>query len=178
VATVILLNGPGSAGKSTTARALQAALPRPFLHVPMDAFLEMLPEPLQNHPDGIAYHPGPDGTAVTVGPVAERLLAGMRGAVLALADAGNDLILDDVLDAAGVADVRHLLQGHRVLVVGLTAPLDELERREAARGDRLTGLSRDQLRWVETGAGCNLVLDTSRATPSALALRITLALAH
>ncbi len=135
----------------------------------MDAFLVMLPEPLQDHPDGVAYHPSPDGTAVTVGPVGARLIEGMRSAVVALADAGNDLILDDVLDAASVADVRHLLHGHRVLVVGLTAPLEELERREAARGDRLTGLSRDQLRWVETGAGCDLALDTSTTTPDALA---------
>lgn len=85
---------PGNAGKSTTARALQAANPRPLLHEAMDTFPGMLPEPLQDHPDGIAYHPGPDGTADTVGPVGARLVAVMRGAVVALADAGNDLPLE------------------------------------------------------------------------------------
>jgi len=40
---VIILNGVGSVGKSSTARALQAITAEPFLHVAMDAFLDMLP---------------------------------------------------------------------------------------------------------------------------------------
>jgi chloramphenicol 3-O phosphotransferase len=42
-ARVILLNGVGSAGKSSIARALQDITREPFLHVEMDAFLDMLP---------------------------------------------------------------------------------------------------------------------------------------
>jgi chloramphenicol 3-O phosphotransferase len=40
---VIIPNGIGSAGKSTTAKALQAITSKPFLYVAMDAFLDMLP---------------------------------------------------------------------------------------------------------------------------------------
>ncbi|RUX39342.1 chloramphenicol phosphotransferase, partial [Mesorhizobium sp. M4A.F.Ca.ET.050.02.1.1] len=47
-ARIVPLNEVGSAGKSSIARALQATTAKPFLHVPMDAFLEMLPEALQD----------------------------------------------------------------------------------------------------------------------------------
>jgi chloramphenicol 3-O phosphotransferase len=176
MASVILLNGPGSSGKSSTARALQAVLSGPFLHVAMDGFLDMLPEPLQDHPDGVAYLPGKDGTRVALGPVGHRLIAGMRAAVAALAGAGNDLIVDDVLSAEGIADYRQRLQGHRLLVAGLSTPLPVLEAREAARGDRMAGLARDQVRWVAIRDGCDLTLDTSTATPADLAQRIAWAL--
>ena len=48
-ARVVLLNGAGSAGKSTIARELQSITREPFLHVPMDAFLEMLPQQFIRH---------------------------------------------------------------------------------------------------------------------------------
>ena len=37
-ARIIILNGVGSAGKSSIARALQAITAKPFLYVAMDAF--------------------------------------------------------------------------------------------------------------------------------------------
>jgi chloramphenicol 3-O-phosphotransferase len=44
-ATIVLLNGVGSAGKSSIARALQQITAEPFLYVQMDTFIEMLPTP-------------------------------------------------------------------------------------------------------------------------------------
>ena len=43
--TIIYLNGPSSAGKSTIARALQERLPEPYLHVSIDALIEQWDEP-------------------------------------------------------------------------------------------------------------------------------------
>ncbi|WP_258588919.1 phosphotransferase-like protein [Mesorhizobium sp. AR02] len=54
-ARIIVLNGVGSAGKSSVARALQAITAAPFLHVQMDSFLAMLPDALQDHADGFCY---------------------------------------------------------------------------------------------------------------------------
>ena len=48
-ARIILLNGVGSSGKSSIARALQEITAAPFLHVQMDVFVQMLPEALQDH---------------------------------------------------------------------------------------------------------------------------------
>lgn len=39
---IIILNGAGSAGKSSIAKALQAITNEPFLHVAMDDFLDIL----------------------------------------------------------------------------------------------------------------------------------------
>lgn len=173
---MIILNGPGSVGKSTVARCLQAASARPLLQVAMDAFLDMLPERFQDHPEGVHYVTSGRRVVVRVGPVGHRLLLGLRASVVALADAGNDLILDHVLDASGLADYHAALSGHAVLTVGLHAPLEVLEVRERARGDRMPGLSRDQIEWVHAGQHYDLTIDTSTTPPEACADRIIAAL--
>lgn len=43
-ARIVLLNGVGSVGKTAIAKAMQAITAEPFLHVEMDAFLNMMPE--------------------------------------------------------------------------------------------------------------------------------------
>src|SRR6202000_2622361 len=144
MARIILLNGAGSAGKSSLAKALQALLPEPFLHVAMDAFLEMMPAKTLNTPDGLSFETiledGKPSGIVTSGPAQERALKGMRHAVAAMADVGCDLIVDEVLfDPAPLAEYRALLARHRLWVVGVRAPLDVLEGRERARGEREIG---------------------------------------
>ena len=64
---IVVLNGVGSVGKSSLARALQAQSRVPLLHVAMDGFLEMLPEALQDHPQGISYEETAVGVEVRVG---------------------------------------------------------------------------------------------------------------
>jgi chloramphenicol 3-O phosphotransferase len=55
IARIIILNGVGSVGKSSIARALQKITAQPFLHVAMDAFLDMLPASYMDHPDGFLF---------------------------------------------------------------------------------------------------------------------------
>lgn len=98
---VIILNGIGSVGKSSTARKLQKITHDPFLHVQGDIFLEMLPARLMDHPDGIVFRSitnesGPS-VAIDIGPVVDRSMRGMRAAVAAMAHEGNSLIVDDVM---------------------------------------------------------------------------------
>lgn len=94
-AKIILLNGVGSAGKSSIARALQGMTAAPFLHVEMDAFLEMLPEALQENMPGFAYktswEDGKPSVAIETGPVGRRAMQGMRHAIAAMARQGNNL---------------------------------------------------------------------------------------
>jgi chloramphenicol 3-O-phosphotransferase len=75
IARVILLNGPGSAGKSSIAKALQAMTVESFLHVSMDTFLEMLPEKYSNHPDTFTYRidseDGKPTIVIETGPAGE-----------------------------------------------------------------------------------------------------------
>ncbi len=166
---VILLNGVGSAGKTTVAKALQGLASRPFLHLQMDAFLDMLPDALWDHPDGIVFEPLAAGdapvTAVRTGPVAARLLRGMRRSVAAMAAEGCDLIVDDVTEAPEAGDYRRLLAPQDLRLVALHVRLDVAEARERARGDRHPGLARWQFDRIHRGIDYDLELDTSDLPP-------------
>jgi len=182
-ATVVLLNGVGSAGKGSIAKALQRITSQPFLHVEMDAFLAMLPEAYQDHPDGLIFESqsenGRPAIAVRTGAVAERALMGMRQAVAALAAAGNDLIVDEVLFGDvdtdygnAVAEYRTLLAPFRLCLVGVFAPLDVVEARERRRGDRAIGLARWQFDRVHRGMRYDLEIDAGRDSPAECARAI------
>ena len=175
-AKIILLNGVGSVGKSSIAKALQTITTEPFLHVAMDSFLEMLPEAYQDHPDGIAYETvhenGKPLVVIRVGPVGERTLRGMRHAVAALAAQENNLIVDDVLIGDDAAAYSNLLSPFDLITVGVFAPLEVVEARERERGDRLIGLARWQYDRVHAGMTYDLDVDTSTATPMACAEKI------
>ncbi|MBV9835111.1 MAG: AAA family ATPase [Alphaproteobacteria bacterium] len=174
---VIILNGVGSVGKSSTARALQSIATKRFLYVAMDAFLEMLPPSMLDHPDGLQFQRGErDGKpaiAIEAGPVLSRTMRGMRHAVAAMAAQGNNLIVDEVmLDDAPAQEYRALLKAFDLRMVGLFAPLDVLEARERARGDREIGLARWQYDRVHRGMRYDLELDTTAMPPQACAERI------
>jgi chloramphenicol 3-O phosphotransferase len=166
---IVILNGVGSAGKGSIAKALQTIVSEPFLHVEMDAFLAMLPDAYFAHPDGMIFETvvenGKPSVLIKTGVVAERLLSGMRRAVAALAAAGNDLIVDDVMVDGELADYRSLLAGFDVSVVGVFASLEVLEARERQRDDRMPGLARWQYDKVHKDREYDFIVDTSAATP-------------
>lgn len=175
---IILLNGAGSAGKTSIAKALQTITRTPFLHIAMDSFLEMLPEVYQDHPDTFRYEPLVEDShpsiAIHTGPLGAKLMSGMRAAIAALADSGNDLIVDDVL-VGGVqelADYRQRLATHALITVGVHAALVVIEAREKARGDRLIGLARWQFPRVHAGMTYDIEIDSSLASPEACAQAI------
>ncbi len=170
---IILLNGVGSVGKTSTARAIQAVAIRPLLHVAMDAFLEMMPQTLFGHPDGLVFdqvgRSAPE-IAISTGPVLERILSGMRRAVAAIAGEGNHLVVDEVLiGKEAEEDYRKLLEGFDLHMVGLFAPLDVLEARERQRGDRDIGLARWQYDRVHQGRTYDFTLDTTTGSPEEIA---------
>lgn len=173
---IVLLNGVGSAGKTSIAKALQRITSRPFLHVAMDAFLEMLPASYLDHSEGLKFEPieeaGARVVAIRVGAVAGRALNGMRHAVAALADQGNDLILDEVLVDGCLGTYEALLSPFRTHLVGVMAPLAVLEERERNRGDRLIGLARWQYDRVHKNMRYDLTVDTSIDSPDECAERI------
>jgi chloramphenicol 3-O phosphotransferase len=171
---VIILNGVGSVGKSSTARALQAITNEPFLYIAMDTFLEMLPPGMLDHPDGLTFERGQrEGLpviAIRSGPVLQRAMRGMRHAIAAMAAQGNNLIVDEVMLDTGPAQAyRDLLKPYELRFVGLFAPLEVLEARERARGDREIGLARWQYDHVHRDVGYDLELDTTATPPETCA---------
>jgi len=176
-ARIVLLNGVSSVGKGSVAKALQRVAARPMLHVQMDAFLEMMPPGSFGDPQGDVFETRTEDckpvTAVHSGPMMDTVLRGMRGAVAAMAAAGNDLVVDEVLwDLEQLADYRRRLAPYAFHAVGLFAPLEVIEQRENQRGDRDLGLARWQYDKVHAGMTYDLNLDTAAATPDELAAKI------
>lgn len=175
-ASIILLNGVGSAGKSSIARALQQITAAPFLHVQMDTFIEMLPNALQDHADGFSYETirqdGKPAVVIRAGPVGARTLRGMRHAIAAMAGQGNNLIVDEVLCNGEMSEYLELLSAFDLHVVAVLAPLEVLEAREAQRADRMSGLARWQYERVHKDIDYDLEVDTSLLTPLECARRI------
>jgi chloramphenicol 3-O phosphotransferase len=174
---VIFLNGVGSVGKSSVARALQTITAEPFLHVAMDAFIDMLPETMIGHPDGLVFETieeqGKPSIVIRTGPVLERAMRGMRHAIAGMAAQGNNLVVDEVMIGRGrQQEYRALLSKFNMRTVGLFAPLDVLEARERMRGDRAIGLARWQYDRVHRDISYDLELDASTTTPLESARRI------
>ncbi|TGQ57483.1 chloramphenicol phosphotransferase [Mesorhizobium sp. M1C.F.Ca.ET.193.01.1.1] len=173
---IILLNGVGSAGKTSIAKALQAMTIEPFLHVQMDAFLEMLPEKLQNHRQGFffetSWQDGKPSVAIKAGPVGRRAMQGMRHAIAAMARQGNNLIVDDVMLRDEMSEYLALLADFEIFRIAVLASLDVLEARESDRADRMPGLARWQYGRAHEGISYDLEIDTSMLTAQECALRI------
>jgi chloramphenicol 3-O phosphotransferase len=177
---IIYLNGPSSAGKSTLARALQDRLTEPFLRLSLDNLIEAMPERVNDWSgaqttEGFSFQrvTAADGAAVNrvvAGPYGQRIPAAFRAMVAAIAHSGLDLIIDDIAFGADqVAPWREALRDCQILWVGVTATVEELERRERERGDRLVGSARDQLARTHAGVEYDLLIDTT-ALPLAAAV--------
>jgi chloramphenicol 3-O phosphotransferase len=166
---IILLNGVGSSGKTSLARALQAASKDPFLHVQMDAFIAMLPARYLSDRDGFTFASstvdGKSVVSIQSGPVTQRAMRGMRHAMVALASEGNNLIVDEVLLGEEKNDYARLFEPFQLITVGVHCSLQVLEERERQRGDRLVGLARWQYEKVHAGMTYSVTVDTSEASP-------------
>ena len=123
---IILLNGVGSVGKSSIAKALQTITTETFLHISMDAFMDMMPAACFEHPDGVSFETiqedGKPSVVIRTGPVAERVFRGMRHAVAAMAAQRNNMILDEVLLEGEKREYPALLAPFELHMVGVFAP--------------------------------------------------------
>lgn len=179
---IIVLNGVGSVGKSSAAKALQKLAREPLLHVQGDAFLDMIAPRLWGDPEGIIFEQRDIGVGpqieIKMGLRLDRLMDGMRRSVATLAKAGNSCIVDDVmLSAQDQRSYTDACAGIQLHFVGLRAPLDVLEQRERDRGDRVVGLARWQYARVHTGINYDFEIDTATRRSDQIAREIASALA-
>ena len=176
---LILVNGPSSVGKTTLCRALQAAIPAPYLVTGFDDFIFMAAPRYYRGADtgrqaerdaftalGVEMvttsAPGaPPAVEARFGPVFRRLIDSMAPAVRALVDGGNAVIFDHVLhDHAMHESFSRAAEGLDVFTVGVTCPLDILDARERARGDRVLGRARGLAAVVHTFRDYDVMVDT------------------
>jgi chloramphenicol 3-O phosphotransferase len=169
--TIIYLNGTSSSGKTSITRALDDQLDRPYLHCPIDLFEMMIPD--RQIQGGIV----PDLIAIQ---------SGFTACIAALAIAGNNVIVDDVIcepfghpEAQTPITARDLLQqrvrslhAFDIVYVKVHCPLPTVEQREQARGNRTIGLARFQYHRMHHDSLYDVEVDTSLHTPDACAAQI------
>jgi chloramphenicol 3-O phosphotransferase len=175
---VILVVGPSSAGKSTLARAIQAAAPEPYLVLSLDGLFASVDERWGSggafREAGFAYADQADGSVrVVYGEIGRRMLAGMRRAAAAHARAGVNVVFDDMLlEESAAADWAEALAGVDALLVRLTAPLNLLREREAARPHpRKRGLAAGHTA-LHDAIAADIVIDTGATAPAAAATMV------
>lgn len=164
MATIVLLNGTSSSGKTTIARAFQELAPRPFLNFSIDTILYTLPastiaaaergEPLR----GVAYRD---------------LVRAFYACVRELANLGHDLVVDHaIVNEREAALLQEAAAGHRLVAVGVECPLEVVTERERRRGDRRIGLAADQLTTIHRFVPYDLTIDSSQTEVEEAARRI------
>ena len=136
---IILLHGASSSGKSTLAKALQAASPTPLLHLSIDHLRDSETLPDQALKTG----------RFQWADMRAQVFDGFHRALSAYASAGNNLIVEHILDTAGWLDeLQSLLRPFDVLFVGIHTPLAALNARETARGDRPKGSAAEDFAYI------------------------------
>ena len=147
---IILINGASSAGKSTLAAAVRDQLPEPFLRFSFDLFIDSYALPKVEKSEWQRIRP--------------TVFAGYHRCWPALAGAGNNLVIDHIIEEQEWRDdLLDLLTGFDVFCVGLHCSLEELERRELARGDRGAGDARRDFESVHKFMIYDLELNSEEA---------------
>lgn len=152
---IIVLNGPSSAGKTTLSRNLQKIWERPLYYLSYDSV------------DWYMAPFGVTGYKRDYGIDAVRdFLAVMYESAAAICRSGRDVVIDNCLfDCENLYEMsQEIMKDCPVTMVRVKLPMDELERREIARGDRTPG----KARWQEThitpkeDSAYDVIVDTSR----------------
>ena len=136
---IIILNGVSSSGKTTLAKVLQDRSPIPLYKLDIDDFIFMSPEKFNDyeHNDFSVQY---------------AFASKFFHVVKLFSDMGFDMVVPNMFfkNTDTLKEFRVLLKDHPVSVVNITCPVEELNRREALRGDRKPGSAEEQLQLLET----------------------------
>lgn len=182
---IIFLNGTSSSGKTTLAYALQELLPEPWLHVALDQFRDGLPAKYRglNSPSGSTGDVGLNVvpvtdtdtpyTAIRFGEVGKKMLIGMRRAIRSLAEAGNNIIIDDIiLEQTFLNDYLKVFADFDLIFVGVRCPLDVIGDREAVRPGRFPGTALGHADVCHAHNDYDVNVDTGSTSPEQCAEKI------
>lgn len=153
VGDIIVLNGASSSGKSTLSRAIQARIDEPFIHFSFDHLRDSLALPM----DRIKRK------EFDWKEMRSQVFDGVHRVVEALAAAGNNVVFEHILEKADWhSDLQRRFKPFQTLWIGVFCPLEELEKREKARGNRKIGEGKNDLKTVHTFCEYDLEIDSTR----------------
>lgn len=152
--TIVVLNGPSSAGKSTLSRYLCENLVEHHLHIELDAFRNMEP----------ANYWDVEKQVIQVRVAA--LCRAINATAATFSRHGQAVIVDHVLSSDAWHYMLEDLNGLPVLIVGVFCSLEILIERELARGNRKIGTAKSQFDSIHANRHYDHVVDTSSSSAS------------
>lgn len=169
-AKVIFLNGCGSSGKTSIARAISHLSSELWLTFGVDTFIDMIPSGKQETYFKFISGQNERGPTMHVdtGLNARKLFGVMPKFAEMLAAEGNNVIIDEVLfDENSLKAYAENLKHHTVYYIGVFCDLKAMQEREILRRDRCIGLSNDQDTRVHRGVlnSYDFKIDTTSLSP-------------
>ena len=146
---LLILNGASSAGKTALCKKLQEVLDAPYIHLEEDRFVFN------------TYH-----ARFLEGELAPQIfrktMLGYYRSLRAFLSAGHNVLADTGFYTPELLrECVSELRDERVWLIGVHCSVEELERRERARGDRQSGLAREQQATIHNSACYDIEVDTS-----------------
>ena len=160
---IIFLNGVTSCGKTTVAECIKAMCSEPVYVFSNDIFHNMVsPRVYEKHESAFWHF------------VADTITA-QYYAARGCADAGFTVLIDGMLldlpeyverfGKRNIELVTEIFSGCEFTLIDLTCPVDELRRRNIARGDRGVNQSDEQLSFMTKSYHADLTVDVMTAMP-------------
>jgi chloramphenicol 3-O phosphotransferase len=159
-APAFILHGTSSAGKSSIAKALQRNSSSAVFHIELDAFVCMANrgDMASDAERNVAYKLHCQNLQATLSNVGKSHF---------------ELVLDTVLrDDEEFGKCLQALIPRPIYLIGITCPLEVLEERERARGDRGIGTAREQYGHKSYQREYSMIIDTSETSPEEAARAI------
>jgi chloramphenicol 3-O phosphotransferase len=157
---ILFLNGTSSAGKTTTAKAFQRLWHDPVLYASIDSFIFMFADHVLKSDEVRKDALWP-------------LISAFNKSLPNIADTGFPVIVDYVMESkVWLDECVEQLKNYDVYFVGVLCPLDELERREIARGDRQVGFAKWQYDRVHRYGAYDFEIDTEANSPEECAAQL------
>lgn len=180
---IVILNGVGSSGKSSIIREMQKLYNKPLLHTGLDNFWEMVPAVYKGcgakANEGFSFVQEVDVfnnpvVHIERGSLARQIDYTMPQMIKCLIDCGHDVAIDEILISDAILhNYATTLKKYKVYFVGVFCDLEELERREKSRGDRIIGLARGQIDLVHKHKKYyDLIVDATNSDPAVCAQTI------
>jgi chloramphenicol 3-O phosphotransferase len=146
---LLILNGASSAGKTVLCKKLQGVLQEPYIHLEEDRFVF-----------NTYHHRFLEGELAP--EIFKKTMVGYYRSLRAFLSAGHNVLADTGFYTPELLNqcIREL-KDETVWLVGVHCSIEELERREQARGDRQIGLAREQQATIHNSVIYDIEVDTS-----------------
>jgi len=181
---IILLNGCGSSGKTTIAKAIQHLSHEPWLHAGVDDIIALMPSRFIEFGDKAdeGYYKfvskkdkRGDTIEIECTERGSKVFDMLPKFVKQLADLGENVTIDEVLVGKSQKDIYfETLKHHKIYFIGVYCDLEVMKSREVLRKNRHQGLSNAQFDVVHKNYEniYDLTVDTTNTPPFELANKI------